>query len=153
MPASSVPYPLPPLLDSFLDYWATRLVDGLPPIRNGDFSPAALRPWLGYLALIERDGDSGFRFRLAGTNLHARFQAELTGRNLRDVEPDVVGDLEDRVQRAMSLQTPVITAIISADENRKFVDLILPLTNDAIQVDLVILASCLTDQPTVASLN
>lgn len=61
--------------------------------------------------LIERDGDSRFRVRLAGTNLHARFQAELTGRNLRDVEPDVVGDLEDRVQRAMSLQTPVITGI------------------------------------------
>jgi hypothetical protein len=55
-----------------------------------------LRPWLGYLALIERGVDSGFRFRLAGTTLHARFQAELTGRNLRDVEPDVVGDLDIR---------------------------------------------------------
>jgi hypothetical protein len=64
--AGSVIYPLPPLLGSFLDYWATRLVDGLPPIRNGDFSPAALRPWLGYLALIERDGDSGFRLGSPG---------------------------------------------------------------------------------------
>lgn len=153
MPASAVTYPLPPLLDSFLDYWAARLIDGTAPVRNGDFSPAALRPWLGYLALIERDGDSGFRFRLAGTNLHARFQAELTGRTLSDVEPDIVGDLEDRVQRAMSLQTPVVTGVISADGNRKFVDLILPLANEAGQIDLVILASCLTDQPAVASLN
>jgi hypothetical protein len=119
LPASSVTYPLPPLLGSFLDYWATRLIDGLPPVRNGDFSPAALRPWLGHLAVIERDGDSGFRFRLAGTNLHARFQAELTGRQLRDVEPDVVGDLEDRVQRAMSLKTSVITGVISADVNTR----------------------------------
>lgn len=153
MPTSSVTYPLPSLLGSFLDYWATRLIDGTPPIRDGDFSPAALRPWLGHLALIERDGDSGFRFRLAGTNLHARFQAELTGRNLRDVDPDVVGDLEDRVQRAMSLQTPVITGVISADGNRNFVDLILPLANEAGQIDLVILASCLTDRPAIASLN
>jgi len=38
MPTISVTYPLPPLLDSFLDYWATRLIDGTPPIRNGDFS-------------------------------------------------------------------------------------------------------------------
>jgi hypothetical protein len=153
MTDNSVTYPLPPLLDSFLDYWATRLIDGMPPVRNGDFSPAALRPWLGYLALIERDGDSGFRFRLAGTNLHARFQAELTGRKLKDVEPDAIGDLEDRVQRAMSLQTPVITKIISAAGNRKFVDLILPLANEAGQIDLVILASCLTDQPTLDNLN
>lgn len=153
MPASSVAYPLPPLLGSFLDYWATRLIDGMPPVRNADFSPSGLRPWLGHLALIERDGDNGFRFRLAGTNLQARFQAELTGKNFRDVDPDVAGDLGDRVQRAMSLQTPVITGVISADGNRKFVDLILPLANEAGQIDLVVLASCLTDQPPVASLN
>jgi hypothetical protein len=61
--------------------------------------------------------------------------------------------LEDRVQRAMSLQTPVITGVIFADGNRKFVDLILPLANHDGQIDLVILASCLTNQPEVASLN
>jgi hypothetical protein len=153
MPTISVTYPLPP---------APGLFSGLlgnPPDRRDAphpewrFLAAALRPWLGYLALIERDGDSGFRFRLAGTNLHARFQAELTGRNFKDVEPDVVGDLEDRVQRAMSLQTPVITGIISAGGNRKFVDLILPLANEGGKIDLVILASCLTDQPAVATLN
>jgi hypothetical protein len=145
--------PLPPLLESFLDYWAARLIDERVPVRNGDFSPASLRPWLGYLALIERDGDRGLRFRLAGTNLHARFQAELTGRKLGDVESDIVGDLEDRVQRAMSLQSPLATEVISADGNRKFVDLILPLANEAGTIDLVILASCPADQPALTGLN
>jgi hypothetical protein len=153
MRASSVTYPLPPLLESFLDYWTTRLTDGTVPVRSDDFSPAALRPWLGYLALIERDGDSGFRFKLAGTKLHTRFQSELTGMRLRDVETDVVGDLEDRVQRAMSLQTPVVAGVISADGNHKFVDLVVPLANKAGTIDLAILASCPADQPDVTSLN
>lgn len=132
---------LPPPLDGFLTYWANRMVDGLPPIRDKDFSPGALRKWLGHLALIERHCNGGFRFRLAGTKLQSRFGAELTNRNFAEIEAELLGDLEDRVQRAMSLPSPVVKAVWCPKKKQRYFDLILPLADVAGSIDLVILAS------------
>lgn len=132
---------LPPQLNSFLTYWASRMVNGMPPIRDQDFSPGALRTWLGHLALIERHCDGGFRFRLAGTKLQNRFGAELTNRNFAEIEDELLGDLEDRVKRAMSLPSPVVKAVWCPKNAQRYFDLILPLADVAGSINLVILAS------------
>lgn len=141
MPEEHARYPLPPPLDGFLAYWASCLVGGAPPVRNEDFSPVALRPWLGHLALIERHGPESFRFRLAGTSLQSRFNAELTGKDFDQIDEGILGDLKDRVRRAMALPSPVAKPILSPDKRRKYFDLILPLADKAGAIDLVIFAS------------
>ena len=110
---------LPSPLDRFWAYWETRLVAGAPPIRNEDFSPTALRQWLGHLALIERDGSGGFRFRLAGTNLQSRFNAELTGKSFSQIDQATLGDLKDQVHQAMSRPCPVAKPVWSPNKSQK----------------------------------
>jgi hypothetical protein len=153
MPNNHARHALPPPLDGFLAYWASRLVDGNPPVRNGDFSPEALRQWLGHLALIERQESGDFRFRLAGTNLQRRFNAELTGKNFAEVEENTLGDLKDRVYRAMTLHSPVVKSLWSPDQRQEYFDLILPLANRTGAVDLVIFASYPVKSSETCALN
>lgn len=134
-------YKLPPLLDSFLAYWASQMVEGAPPVRDRNFSPGAMRRWLGHLALIEKFGDSDLRFRLAGTYLQARFGAELTRKRFSEVEIEILGDLGDRVNRAMHLVTPVAKVVSMPLKRMEFYDLILPLANPDGVIDLVVFAS------------
>lgn len=132
---------LPPLLESFLAYWASWMVDGMPPIRGENFSPAAMRKWLGHLALIEKDTMGGFRFRLAGTYLLGRFGSELTNKRFDDIDSQILGDLEDRVRRSMDIVTPVIKIVPTPIGRRDYFDLLLPLANTEGAIDLVVLAS------------
>ena len=131
---------LPPLLDSFLAYWTSRMVNGTPPIRDKNFSPGAMRQWIGHLALIEKDSKGGLRFRLAGTNLQARFGAELNHKRFADIDAEILGDLEDRVGRAIQNITPVVKIVPVPTKREKYFDLILPLANREGAIDLVVLA-------------
>jgi len=132
---------LPEPMIGFLDYWVERMGSNGPPIRNADFSPNALKPWLGHLALIERGEDGDLRFRLAGTKLLKRFGQELTGKSFRDIDVVVLGDLEKVVMEAMAMAAPVVQHVVLADERQKFHDLLAPLANVDGQVNLVILVS------------
>lgn len=131
---------MPPFLASFLNYWASRAVDGAPPVRDKSFSPGAMRQWIGHLALIEKDSKGGFRFRLAGTNLQARFGEELNHKRFADIDARILGDLEDRVGRAMQNITPVVKIVAAPTKQEKYFDLILPLANQEGSIDLVVLA-------------
>jgi hypothetical protein len=141
MPKDQARPVLPPPLDGLLAHWTRCLADGAPPRRDENFSPAALRRWLGHLALIERHGKAGFRFRLAGTSLRARFDEELTGKSFDQVARETLGDLADRVHRAMMLAAPVTASVRSRDGRGEHCDLILPLTGQTGSIDLAILAS------------
>ena len=132
---------LPEPMIGFLDYWVERMRSGSPPIRNADFSPSALKPWLGHLALIERGEDGDLRFRLAGTKLLTRFRQELTGKSFHDVDAVVLGDLEKVVVEALAMATPVVQHVLLTDGKQKFHDLLVPLANADGQVNLVILVS------------
>ena len=116
------------------------MVNGMPPIRDKSFSPGAMRKWIGHVALIEKDSMGSFRFRLAGTNLQARFGAELNHKRFADIDAQILGDLEDRVGRAMQNITPVIKIVAAPTKQEKYFDLILPLANQEGTIDLVVLA-------------
>jgi hypothetical protein len=134
------PAALPPILQELLGYYATKMVEGEAPIRGDDFSPTALRPWLGSVALISCDGE-GYRCRLMGTKLMARFGRELTGLAFDSIEASVLGDLRDRVSRCVALETPVIAQAASADERLHFIELLLPLRGQNGTIDTVLLGS------------
>jgi hypothetical protein len=116
------------------------MVNGTPPIRDKNFSPGAMRQWIGHLALIEKDSKGGLRFRLAGTNLQARFGAELNHKRFADIDAEILGDLEDRVGRAIQNITPVVKIVPVPTKREKYFDLILPLANREGAIDLVVLA-------------
>ena len=99
-----------------------------------------MRQWIGHLALIEKDAKGGLRFRLAGTHLQARFGEELNHKRFVDIDARILGDLEDRVGRAMQNITPVVKIVAAPTKQEKYFDLILPLANQEGAIDLVVLA-------------
>jgi hypothetical protein len=140
---------LPPILQDLLGYYTSKSAEGEAPVRGDDFSPTALRPWLGSIALISCEGGA-YRCRLMGTKLMARFGRELTGLSFDSIEASVLGDLGDRVGRCVALERPVIARAASADEQLHFVELLLPLRGQDRVIDTVLLASYpvqLNDEP------
>ena len=117
------------------------MIDGMPPIRGENFSPGAMRKWLGHLALIEKDAMGGLRFRLAGTHLLRRFGCELTNKRFNNIDAEILGDLEDRVRRSMQIVTPVVKIVSPPTSRQNYFDLLLPLANTEGAIDLVVLAS------------
>lgn len=132
----------PPFLDAFLVHWAQSLKDESPGILGRQFPNGSFEAWTGWLALIERMSDSRFRFLIAGTKLIPRFNRNLTGCVLTDVDQEVLGNLEERIKRAVLFQTPVVETVLAPHCHCKYIDLLFPLSGDEGMEDLILLASC-----------
>ena len=122
------PRSLPPQLETLAGFWLSMGQGTLLPWRE-DFTPRALKPWLGNLALLEPLPAAGFRFRLCGTRLMPRFGFDTTGQRVADLPAAVGLGLDDRLDRAAALQAPVIgrLQVRSNLEIVEFFDLVLPL--------------------------
>lgn len=122
------PRSLPPQLETLAGFWLSMGQGALLPWRE-DFTPRALKPWLGNLALLEPLPAAGFRFRLCGTRLLPRFGFDTTGQLVADLPAAVGLDLGDRLDRAAALQAPVIgrLQVRSNLETVDFFELVLPL--------------------------
>jgi hypothetical protein len=131
---------LPPILRDLLGYYEGKMADGQAPVRGEHFSPTALRPWLGSLAIIALE-DGEYRCRLMGTKLLPRFGREITGLLLTDIDPTIAGDLVDLAKQCVSLVGPVIGRAASVDGRYDYVEVLLPLRGRAGNIDTVLLAS------------
>ena len=131
---------LPPALQELLAYYIGKIADGCAPTRGDAFSPNALRPWLGSVALIscqERD----YFCRLMGTRLLSRFGVELTGKRFSEIDSRVLGDLPERTRRCVSLGSQVVGRAASHDGRVTFAELLLPLAGPGGEIDTILLAS------------
>lgn len=108
-----------------------------------DLPVAALRPWLGNLALIDLTGSVPF-FRLCGTALHARFGGEMTKQKL-DALNAAHGHRKlmaciEKAQQTRS-PTPMIYEAFEGHSQTIFHELCLPLGRDETQPDTMLFAS------------
>lgn len=129
-------------LRDLLALWNDKRGDRPMPSRS-ELAVAALKPWLGNLALIDISGDGGAVFRLCGTNLHARFGGEVTRRDVAELSPAIGESFRACLEWVCRSQTPteciherVINGVPAA-----FSELHLPLSDDATHVHTLLFAS------------
>ncbi len=140
--AFALPDGLPLKLEKLVALWLAKCVGGRLSSRD-DFTPRDLKPWLSNLALLERAPEGGYRFRVCGTGLIPRFGCDATGKAIEELTGDLRMDLRNRLDRASTLQTPVIARlqIPLALKCADYSELILPLANDDAQVSMLLLAA------------
>lgn len=131
---------LPARLQSLLWFWHERR--GAAPVPSRDVFPVKdLRAWIGNLALIETS--AGYRFRLAGTNLIARFGREATGWKVEDLAGDIAMPLHAMLRTASITGAPVAATnhVQLGRERLAHADLALPLAGGVDGMGMILLGS------------
>lgn len=128
-------------LQALKDLWEEKR--GMRPMPSRDDLPvAALRPWLGNLALIELRETANFR--LCGTALHVRFGGEMTKQKI-DAISEAYGrhELMTCIEKARQTRSPAEMTYEVCDGPRRtvFHELCLPLGRDEVQPDTILFAS------------
>ena len=106
-----------------------------------DFGIHELKPWLGYLALVDVAGER--TFRLCGTNLVGRFGGDMTGRRVAEVIADLQQGVTDQIAKACETKFPVAvkTSIQAHGQPVIYSELILPLSQNGGEVTMLLWAS------------
>lgn len=106
-----------------------------------EFEIQELKPWLGHLALITL-GETA-TFRLCGTNLIARFGADMTGRCPDDVSDELRPDIQSAIEHVRANRAPLASKAHIHVQGQKVTcsELILPLSDDGEQVSMLLYAS------------
>ncbi len=78
-----------PLVQGFCDYCRS-----VKPVGDyadrADFDPFKLRPWLGYIMILEHlPAEDDFRYRMYGTFVAAQTGCDMTGRRVSDFGPEL----------------------------------------------------------------
>jgi len=116
----------------------------LPIPSRAQFATQDLQPWLGNLALIHIPTCT---IRLCGTNLMSRFGRDATGCNFAALDEPVAASVISYVGRALSTKLPddcEYTCILDGYHLR-FQELVLPLSDDTIDVTMILLGSYLAE--------
>ena len=140
--ALALPDGLPLKLEKLVAVWRAKCVDGRLPSRD-DFTPRDLKPWLSNVALLELVPEGGYRFRVCGTGLIPRFGCDATGKTIEELAGEWRTDLQNRLDRSSTLQTPDIARfqIPLVLKRTDYSEVILPLANDGAQVSMLLLAA------------
>lgn len=104
--------------------------------------PEELKPWLGWINLLEVvDGGRDYVFRLYGSNVAREFARDLTGRSISELPPEHVPIVTAPFQRVMRERLPCATRHLIHIEGRSFVweRLVLPLAEDGEAVDILLI--------------
>ncbi len=111
-----------------------------------DFGIHELKPWLGYLALVEIAEER--TFRLCGTNLMPRFGGDMTGKRVTEVIAALRQGVTDQIAKACEIKTPVTVknCIQVRGQQVIYSELILPLSHDGGEVSMLLWASYPTPQ-------
>jgi hypothetical protein len=108
--------------------------------QRAQFSTQDLRAWYGNLSLIDIPSRT---IRLCGTNLISRFGCDATGRNIADLDQLVVASIESYIRCARATKSSNISIYdcIVEGMHLRFQELILPLSNDAMEATMILLGS------------
>ena len=132
--------PCYPDLDEVLDYWQRKRGERLVPSRS-DIEPLDLISALPRIMLADVLPDPlGFRYRLSGTGIASVHGEELTGLAPLDLKPVEYGQLIDRHYRQCVFERRPLLHLIALDlahRSRAYARLLLPLSNDGDQVNML----------------
>lgn len=110
---------------------------------RADLPLTVLRPWLGYLAVIDLTGARPY-FRLSGTNLLHRFGREMTGTRV-DILDDEHGHVpvQSMIDSVRTSQSPmrILWEVPYPGGIRTYHDLYAPLSHNGHEADTVLFAS------------
>jgi hypothetical protein len=128
-------------LESFEKLWWAKLGSRRLPSRK-DFDIAELRPWVGWINLLEVVGDPPrFRYRLVGTRLSLLHDRDPTGRYLDEVVAQRrYGEIIAALVRAVAERVPVADHVtVRSDGGAKYqcVRCLLPLSEDDGEVTML----------------
>lgn len=143
---------MPAKLVALLEFWDGKRRGRKVPARK-DFDVFELRPWLGYLHLVEvLEGGRDFRYAIYGTDLAMAFGIDLTGKTLAAV-PAAVRQAVESAYRAvrMSGEPLFIEDDPTFESSIERVEcLILPLSTTGEGVDRLLIGTARVERSTTA---
>jgi len=129
---------LPEHLQALEAYWCLKRRGRLLPDRSG-FGPLELRPWLGWLTVMDMvDDGADFVYRVFGTSQAAQIGMDLTGRRASTC-PAVTPSFLTNLREAAATARPIFrTRVVEISARRyayRWQRLILPLTRQTEAID------------------
>ncbi|MDX1574813.1 MAG: PAS domain-containing protein [Kiloniellales bacterium] len=128
-------------LDALDEYWRTKAGEHAMPSR-ADLDPAEFRYALGNVSLIDVVGDPPrFRFRVAASNVEARFDRALTGTYIEDLPEPESARLWDKVYRtvlATGRPQTFVGVIVEDEVPRLYRATIWPLASNHRDIDMLL---------------
>jgi hypothetical protein len=110
--------------------------------RRSEIRPEDLKPWLGWINLLELvDGGRDFIFRLYGSNVAREFGRDLTGRSVSELPAEHLPIVTAPFARVIGERVPCATRhLLHFEDGRSFVweRLVLPLAEDGATVDILL---------------
>ncbi len=132
-----------PRLGELLDFWHRKRAGRRMPARN-DFDVFELRPWLGYLHLVEVvEGGRDFLHMIYGTELAVIFGIDLTGKRLGAIPAAARESVRLAYAAACASCEPLFVAddpILQSSVDR-VENLILPLSSDGFAVNRLLIGA------------
>gem|GEM_PF-768697 len=119
----------PTALQDLYELWSASRRDGALPGRS-EIDVFSLRPWLGYLNLVEpTEEDDGFRYRLFGSEIAGTLLCEMTASRVEDLPTSYAGFIVESYRLAQRERRPVFTCHDADQQARpyRWYRLILPL--------------------------
>ncbi len=133
-----------PIVRAVLDHWTAAKGERSMP-RRADMKPEEMRRGLGHIMIFERDaGGKGFRYRLFGSGIAAAQGRDFTRRLVRELEPPNYAALIERHYEecfATKSLSYYRIAVSLRGRSMEYTRLLLPLSSDGIEVDMVIAVS------------
>jgi hypothetical protein len=77
-------------------------------VRRDDFLPEDIPRLLGNLAMLERH-DSGFRYRLVGSNIAGQHGRDLTGCSLDEWPPPIAATIRAQYESVLARRAPILS--------------------------------------------
>lgn len=130
---------MPPPLAALHRLWSEKRGARRAPAR-GDFDIFELRPWLGFLTLIDViDGGRDYFYRVSGTNVTEFYGNDLTNRRLSEVEPGIRAVVEPEYRRVIADARPlfVVRRPRVRRESARVARCLLPLSSDGRTIDQI----------------
>lgn len=135
MPASPLP-----LQRDLQALWASKRDGGPIPLRRA-FDVIELRPWLGFLCLVDIERQArDFRYRIFGTRIANIVGRELTGLRLSQVDGGLREGLRPGYVEVARCQAPMLFAPALQEAWRTVClsELVLPLSSDGHATDMLL---------------
>lgn len=140
-----------PRLTGLYRYWESKRGERRMPARR-DLRPEEMRPFLGYLVLVDVEPGTPpkFRFRLIGAEIAGAYGRDMTGLYVDDVQPLTYRNLLLRhYGRAAEVARPVLHRVKFMEwtgKTHELVRLILPLSDDNQTVNMLLMVSVFGDE-------
>jgi hypothetical protein len=134
---------------SLYRYWSGKRRGRAMPSR-ADLEVAELKPWLGYLILVEVSGEPlDFRYRVFGSQIAEEVGFDLTGQSIDDNPPKEVAELRRGYEEAVARKAPFyqLHEMTGLKGRYRYHRVLLPLSDDDETVNMVLCLSYALGRP------